>query len=117
MASRTSGSSRSNVRASLALVAGLCGLLAVPAAIALARRTHRIVLLDAAWAIPVAIAFGIVALLFARGAQGRIRETLERAGGRARLRWGRRLAVAGICVALSAALAVGVYELLLRLEN
>jgi len=117
MASRTRSSSRSNPRASLALVAGLCGLIAVPAAIVLARRAHRIVLLDAAWAIPVAIAFGILALLLARGAQGRIRATLERAGGGTRLRWGRRLAVAGICIALSAALAVGFYELLLRLEG
>ena len=117
MASRTRSSSGSNVRASLALLAGLCGLLAVPAAIVVARRTHRIVLLDAAWAIPVAIAFGVLALLFARGAQGRIRATLERAGGRTRLRWGRRLAVAGIAIALAASIAVGFYELLLRLEG
>jgi cytochrome c biogenesis protein CcdA len=89
----------------------------VPAAIGVARRTHTIVLLDASYAIPVAIVFGIVALLLARGAQGRIRATLERAGGRTRLRWGRRLAVAGICVALAASLAVGFYELLLRLEG
>ena len=117
MASRTRSSSRSNVRASLALLAGLCGLIAVPAAIVLARRVHRLVLLDAAWAIPVAIAFAMLALLFARGAQGRIRASLERAGGGTRLRWGRRLAVAGICVALAASLAVGFYELLLRLEG
>ena len=65
----------------------------------------------------VAIAFSICALLFARGAQGRIRSTLERAGGRGRVRWSRRLAVLGIALALSASLAVGFYELLLRLEN
>jgi hypothetical protein len=117
MASRTSGSSRANVRASVALVAGVCGLLAVPAAIVFSRRTHEIVLLDAAWAIPVAMACSVIALLFARGAQGRIRETLERAGGGTRLRWGRRLAVAGIAIALAASIAVGFYELLLRLEG
>ena len=117
MASRTASSSRSNVRASVALAAGLCGALAVPAAIAVARRAHSIVLLDAAYAIPVAIVFSICALLFARGAQGRIRSTLERAGGRGRVSWSRRLAVLGIAIALSASLAVGFYELLLRLEN
>ncbi len=79
--------------------------------------TQSVVLLDAAWAIPVAIAFSVGALLFARGAQGRIRATLERAGGRTRVRWARRLAVAGICVALAASIAVGFYELLLRIEN
>ena len=92
-------------------------MLTLPAAVALARRAHSIVLLDAAWAIPVAVVFGICALLFARGAQGRIRSTLERAGGRGRVRWSRRLAVLGIAIALSASLAVGFYELLLRLEN
>ncbi len=117
MASRTASSSRGNARASVALVAGLCGVLALPAAIAVARKTHAIVLLDAAYAIPLAIAFSICALLFARGAQGRIRSTLERAGGRGRVRWSRRLAVLGIAIALSASLAVGFYELLLRLEN
>jgi hypothetical protein len=117
MASRTASSSRRNTRASLGLAAGLCALLAVPAAILIAQRDQAIVLLDAAWAIPVAIAFGIGAFLFARGAQGRIRATLERAGGRTRVRWARRLAVAGICVALAASIAVGFYELLLRIEN
>ena len=117
MASRTASSSRRNTRASLGLIAGLCGLLAVPAAILIAQRVQSIVLLDAAWAIPVAIACSIGALLFARGAQGRIRATLERAGGRTRVRWARRLAVAGICVALAASIAVGFYELLLRIES
>ena len=91
MASRTASSSRGNARASVA------------------RRTHAIVLLDAAYAIPLAIVFGICALLFARGAQGRIRSTLERAGGRSRVRWSRQLAVLGIAIALSASLAVGFY--------
>ena len=51
------------------------------------------------------------------GARGRIRWTLERAGGTGRIRLGRILAVAGICAALSASIAVGFYELLLRLEG
>ena len=46
-----------------------------------------------------------------------MRLTLERAGGAGRIRLGRVLAVAGICVALSASIAVGFYELLLRLEG
>ena len=92
-------------------------MLAVPVGIAVARRAHRVVLLDAEWAIPVAIAFGILALLFARGGQGRIRATLERAGGRGRVRWARRLAVLGIAIALSGAIAVGFYHLLLHLET
>jgi hypothetical protein len=85
--------------------------------VVLSRQTAGVHLLDAAWAIPVAALCGIAALLLARGARGRIRRTLERAGGAGRSRLGRYLGVAGLCVALSASIAVGFYELLLRLEG
>jgi len=117
MASRTSSSSRVNHRASLALIAALCGLLAVPVAVLLSRQTGKIHLIDAVWAIPIGMALSVGALLLARGAHGQIRRTLERAGGAGRLRATRWLAVAGICIALSASIAVGFYELLVRLEH
>ncbi len=85
--------------------------------VVVSRQTAGVHLLDAAWAIPVAALCGIAALLLARGARGRIRRTLERAGGAGRSRLGRYLGVAGLCVALSASIAVGFYELLLRLEG
>jgi steroid 5-alpha reductase family enzyme len=107
----------SNHRASLALLLGLVAVLAVPGGVALARQTAGVGLIDAAWAIPVAAVCGLAALLFVRGARGRMRWTLERAGGSGRIRLGRILGVAGICVALSAGIAVGFYELLLRLEG
>jgi hypothetical protein len=107
----------SNHRASFAVLLGLLGLLAVPAAVVLSRETVGVKLLDAVWAIPVAASCSLAALLFARGARGTIRSTLERAGGVGRIRAGRILGVAGICVALSASIAVGFYELLLRLEG
>jgi hypothetical protein len=107
----------SNGRASVAVLLGLVAVAAVPAAVLLARRTPGIALIDAAWAIPFAFAAGVGALLCARGAKGAIVRSLERAGGRGRIRAGRILAVAGISVALSAAIAVGFYELLLRLEG
>ena len=89
----------------------------MPIAVVLSRQTAGVRLIDAVWAIPVALACGIAALLFSRGAGGRIRWTLERAGGLGRVRLGRMLGVAGIWVALSASIAVGFYELLLRLEG
>ena len=107
----------SNHRASLAVVVGLLATVAVPGAIVLARQTGGIALLDAAWAIPVAALGGVVALLFVRGARGRIRRSLERAGGAGRVRTAKVLAIAGICFALSGSIAVGLYELLLRLEK
>jgi hypothetical protein len=60
---------------------------------------------------------GLASLLFVRGARGRIRFTLERAGGSGRIRVGRILGAAGLCIALSGSIAVGFYELLLRLEG
>jgi len=114
MASRTVSS---NHRASFAVVVGILAVLTLPGAVLLARQTAGIDLLSAAWAVPVAALLGIAALLLARGARGRIRWSLEQAGGRGRARAGTILGVAGICLALSSSIAVGVYELLLRLEH
>jgi hypothetical protein len=107
----------SNHRASFAVLVGLIATVAVPGAIVAAREVGGIVLLDAAWGIPVAALCAVIALLFVRGARGRIRETLERAGGAGRIRTAKILAVAGICFALSGSISVGLYELLLRLEK
>jgi len=117
MASTPASSSAANHRASIALVVALCGVLAVPAAVVLSRQTGRIRLFDAVWSIPVAMGLSVAALLLARGARGRIRRTLERAGGMGRVRVSRWLAVAGISVALASSIAVGFYELLVRLEH
>jgi len=108
---------RSNHRASLAFLCGLIAAVAVPVAIELTRKIPGAALLDAAWAIPVSAVAATASLLFARGGRGKIAWTLERAGGSIRLRLGGILAVAGICFTLSASLAVGLYELLLRLEH
>jgi hypothetical protein len=107
----------SNHRASLAVLVGLLAVAAVPAGIVLSGRLAGLDLVEAAYAVPVAMVLGILALLFARGARGRIQRTLERAGGAGRARLAKILGVAGICFALSGAIAVGFYELLLRLEH
>jgi hypothetical protein len=108
---------RANFRAWLAFLFGLVAAATIPAAIELTRKIPGVVLLDAVWAIPVAALAATISLLFARGARGAIAWTLERAGGSLWIRLGRILAVAGICITLSASIAVGLYELLLRLEH
>jgi hypothetical protein len=108
---------RLNVRAWLAFLFGLVAVATIPAAIELTRKIPGVVLLDAVWAIPVAALAATASLLFARGARGAIARTLERAGGSTWIRLGRILAVAGICLTLSASISVGLYELLLRLEH
>ena len=108
---------RPNVRAWLAFLCGLVAVGVIPVGIELTRKVPGAVLLDAVWAIPVAAAAAIVSLLFARGARGTIARSLGHVGGAGWIRLGRILAVAGICVTLSASIAVGLYELLLRLEH
>jgi hypothetical protein len=108
---------RPNYRAWLAFLFGIVAAGVIPAAIELTRKVPGAVLLDAVWAIPVAGVAAVLSLLFARGARGAIVRTLERTGGSLWIRLGRILAVAGICFTLSASIAVGLYELLLRLEH
>ena len=108
---------RLNFRAWLALLFGLLAAAAIPAAIELTRKIPGAELLDAVWAIPVAAVAATLSLLFARGARGTIARTLQPVGGEGCIRLGRVFAIAGICVTLSASIAVGLYELLLRLEH
>ena len=108
---------RANVRAWLAFLFGVVAAAAIPVGIELTRKLPGLALLDAVWAIPVAALAATASLLFARGARGAIVRTLGRAGGSAWIRLARILAVAGICLTLSASIAVGLYELLLRLEH
>ncbi|HET7567191.1 MAG TPA: hypothetical protein VFJ91_04315 [Gaiellaceae bacterium] len=114
MASRTRSS---NHRASLAVLAGVVSAATVPAAVLVAQRSATLDLVDAAWAIPLGFVTGAAALLLARGAAGAWTRSLERAGGARRIRTARILAVAGLSLTLAAAIAVGFYELLVRLEG
>jgi len=86
----------------------------LPAAIAYSRYSTTFSLIDAAWLIPVAALASVGALLIVRGTTGHVRASLAPPRSVRVARW---LAVAGICLTLSAAIAVGFYELLLRLEG
>lgn len=89
-------------------------MLAIPAAVAYSRASTTFSLLDAAYVIPLAALASVAALLVVRGSSGHVRFSLGPSTG---IRVGRWLAIAGICITLSATIAVGFYELLLRLEG
>ncbi len=108
---------RANHRASVAVLLGVVAVAVIPVGIELTRRVAGVALIEAAWGIPVSIGAGIAALLFVRGARGALVRTLERSGGASRIRLGRILATAGICIGLAATISVVVYEVLLRLEH
>jgi hypothetical protein len=108
---------RSNLRATLAVLCGVVAVIAIPLAIELTRKMSGAVLLDAAWAIPVAAVAAFASLMFARGARGVVDRTLGRGRGSRRITAARVLAVAGICLILSSSIAVGLYEFLVWKET
>jgi hypothetical protein len=102
--------SSSKARAWTALVLGLAAVLAMPAAVVLTQRVQRLVLMDAAWGIPLGFVLGVLATGMARRAKRNI-EWLrldDRGTGVASL--GIILGILGIALAVTAALSVGVYE-------
>ena len=112
MAGRTSSSR--NGAAWGSVLAGFLAVAVVPAAVGAAELLEAVGLLDAAVAIPVAFACGIAAIWLARSARRRIERTLGRLGGSGAARAGRTLGLLGICLAVSAAIAVGTYYGLVR---
>ena len=109
--------SSSNHRATFAALFGILSVLTMPVAVAVAQRVRTVALVDAAWGIPVGLAFGLLALATANLARTRIQRTVGRAGGEGRARTARVLGTIGICLAVTAAISVGFYELLLHFEK
>jgi hypothetical protein len=89
----------------------------MPAAIELARRSQRVALMDAAYAIPLAFALGLVAVLMGKRARDNLRWLRLDERGTAAARVGMVLGLLAICFALVAALSVGFYEAWLVYEH
>jgi len=93
------------------VVAGVASVAALPVAIYLTRFSDSYDLLHAAFVIPVAAGFGLIAILLARTERRRSSVSLTVDGGRVAL-VGRILGIVGICLAASELVALGVYGLL-----
>jgi hypothetical protein len=109
--------SSSRARARVALLLGLLGLLTLPAAVEVAARSKRIGLLDAAYAIPLALLLGLVALVMARRARHNLRWLQLREGGTGVASAALIVAVLVVCLALAAALSVGFYGLVVIYQH
>jgi hypothetical protein len=114
MAVRTSSSrARSETgSARWALVAGLASVATLPVAVYLTRFSDAYELLHAGFAIPLGLAFGLVALSLARRAERRAALTLAPRGRDRVVLAARVLGALGICIALAGLVALGVYALL-----
>jgi hypothetical protein len=107
----------SKARAWVALVLAVLGLLTLPAAVEASRRSTRISLLDAGYAIPLAFLFGLVALIMARRARNNLRWLRLREGGTGVASTAVILATVVLCLAVTAALSIGFYELVLVYQH
>jgi len=84
----------------------------MPVAIAATRWSETYTLIDAAFAIPIGIALGVLAVVLARRGRLRVERTLGRTGGAKLACFGRFLGILGFCLAVTAAISVGVYAII-----
>ena len=101
-----------NVRAYASVLVGLLATATMPLAIVATRYSGSYELLHAGFAIPVAVALGVVAIGLGRGALRHDDLRLGRAGGRGAAGVGRALGVLGIALAATCAVALAVYGIL-----
>ena len=114
MADRIASSSR---RAWLALLLGVAGVLVLPAAIEVSRRSKAVGLLDTAYAIPLAFLLALVSLVMARRARHNLRWLRVQEGGTGVARTAVVIATLGLCLAVAAALSVGFYGLVVVYQH
>jgi hypothetical protein len=103
---------RRNRAARASFFFGLLGAAAVPAAVAVAEWHERLELVDAGYAVPGAFLLSVLALWLARRARRGLERTLGRIGGQRTARAGRIFGWLGVYIAVTAAVALGVYAYL-----
>jgi hypothetical protein len=100
--------------ASSAVVVGVLAVAAVPAAVAAAQLLNGVTLLHSLYvATPVSVALGLLAMLLVRRARFAASRTLAGGGP---MRLGRVAAWLGLYVGVSAAIALGVYGVLVAAQ-
>jgi hypothetical protein len=107
----------SRARSWVALLLGLLGLLALPAAIEVARRSRSVDLLDAAYGIPLSFLLALVALIMARRARENLRWLQLRESRTGVASTAVIVAAVALCLAVTAALSIGFYELFLLYQH
>jgi hypothetical protein len=104
-------------RSWLALLLSLLALAVLPGAVELSRRSTRVSLLDAGYAIPVAFLLALVALIMARRAKRNLRWFRLREGGTGVASTAIIISAVTLCLAVTAALSIGFYELVLVYQH
>ena len=90
----------------------LLGLALPVAAFAAARQLEQVTLLQATGVACVSVVLGLAAIVLSRRGRRNIERSIGRLGGDGEARVGRLLGFLTLCIGLTAALALGFYELL-----
>jgi Ca2+/Na+ antiporter len=101
----------------VALLLAAAGFLVLPAAIEVSRRSKSIGLLEAGYAIPLALLLGLVALVMARRARRNLRWLRLREGRTGVATTAVAIATITLCVSVMAALSVGFYGLVVWYQH
>jgi hypothetical protein len=104
-------------RASIALLFGIAGILVLPAAIEVSRRSRAVGLLDAGYAIPLAFLFGVLSVVMARRARHNLRWLRLREGETGVAKAAVVIGALALCLSLAAALSVGFYGLVVVYQH
>ena len=115
MVARTRSSSPprgGNPRAAASVVFGLASALAIPAGVVLSYYSATVTLVESSSSAGLAISFGVYSIVLSRRGHDAFARTIGRAGGRRAARAGKMLGTFGLCMGLTAGLAVGFYGLL-----
>jgi hypothetical protein len=104
-------------RAAVALLLGIAGVVVLPAAIEVARRSNAVGLLDASYAIPLAFLFGLTSVVMARRARRNLQWLRMRDGGMGVARAAIVIGGLALYLSLAAALSVGFYGLFVLYQH
>jgi hypothetical protein len=104
-------------RAWAALVVGFAALLTLPAAIEVTRRSKRVGLLDAGYAIPLALLLALIGFVMARRARKNLRWLQLREGGTGVATVAVVVGAVALCLAVAAALSIGFYRLVVLYQH
>ena len=115
MVARTRSSSPprgGNPRAAASVVFGLTSVLAIPAGVVVSYYSATVTLVESSSSAGLAIIFGLYSILLSRRGRDVFDRTIGRSGGDRAARAGRLLGGLGLCMGITAGLAVGFYGLL-----
>jgi hypothetical protein len=94
------------------MVFGILAVLAVPAGVVLSWYSSTVTLVESSSSAGLAIIFGVYSIVLSRRGLDVVARTIGRSGGARAARAGKLLGALGLCMGITAGLAVGFYGLL-----